>query len=123
MIKEIKKKRTLWPYGEATQEVKNLLFSSFLRIDMFLFPLKSDILVIPVKHGKVDTLTDRIIKHVKKRNKKLRVWMYEGKYVETIETKSQYEVLKTRGVDGVFTDCPERLFRDLSYCYAPELYK
>lgn len=101
-----------WTYGAATKEVKNTVYSSYLFLDGF-FPTVADVLMLPVKFGSLTLLTKRVLKHIRKRNKKIWVWLSEGKEVETINSKSQFNVLKDQGVDGVFTEYPNKLNKEL----------
>ncbi len=112
VISEMRKKRASWTYAASAREAKSLIFSSWLQMDKY-FPLHSDILCIPLKFGKVTALKDRIIHHVQRKGKKLWVWMYEGKTARTIQNMNQYQKLKSRGIDGVFTDSPELLFTEM----------
>ncbi|MDG2448130.1 MAG: glycerophosphodiester phosphodiesterase family protein [Saprospiraceae bacterium] len=112
VISEMRKKRAFWTYAASAREAKSLIVSSWLQMDKY-FPLHSDILCIPLKFGKVTALTDRIIHHVQSKGKKLWVWMYEGKTARTIQNMNQYQELKSRGIDGVFTDSPELLFTEM----------
>ena len=109
VIQEFKKKRPNWTFGAATQEVKKTVFSSFLFLD-FLFPLKSDVLLIPIKFNNLTLLNKRVLKHIKRRNKKIIVWQKEGKSnddVVCIENKTDYLNLKQMGVDGIYTEFPK----------------
>ncbi len=114
IISSFKKHRPYLRYGATASEVKRMVFSSYIYLDT-LFPITSDILMIPVHYDRYRMLTKRVISHVKQRNKKLWLWIYEGrsesssKQVETIETVKQYQMLQHLGVDGVFTTCPEKL--------------
>ena len=114
-----KASRPNWLYGASANEVKRMVYSSFIVLDG-LFPISSDILMIPVKYGSFKIMTERVLKHANKRDKKLWLWLYEGKEladngkeVVNIETVEQYLDLKAKGVDAVFTDYPERLSNEL----------
>ena len=115
IIKEFKQKKPNWTFGATTKEVKKMVFSSFVFLD-FLFQLKSDVLLIPIKFNNITLLTNRVIHHVKKRNKKLIVWKKEGKRnddVQCIETKKDYIFLKNKGVNAVYTNFPKRFSKRL----------
>ena len=61
-------------------------------------------------------LTSRVIRHVKKRNKKLWVWLYESKEndaLKAVKTKIEILALKARGVDGIYTEHPEELSTEM----------
>lgn len=105
VVNAFKTAKPEWRYGAATKEVKKLIYSSFLRLDA-LFPLSSDILMIPVKYGNMTVLTPRIIKHARKRNKKIWAWMEESDQVKTVESKTEISFLKESGVAGFFTEYP-----------------
>lgn len=113
IIAEFKKKEPNWKYAAATREAKQLIYSSFIFLDSF-FPLQSDYLMIPKQYGSIKVLTKRIIKHVKSRNKQIMAWIYEGESVKTVETKQQFNELFELGIDGIFTDFPEKLGQELS---------
>ncbi len=108
IIDEFKKRKPEWKYAAATKEAKRLIYSSFAFLDLF-FPLRSDYLMIPKQYGNIKVLTKRIIRHVKRRNRQLFAWVYEGEYVKTVDNLEEFEALKKLGVDGVFTDFPEKL--------------
>ena len=120
IIERFKIAKPDWLYGASANEVKKMVYSSFIFLDD-LFPISSDILMIPIKYGSFKIMTKRVIKHAKKRKKKLWLWVYEGKEqankakeVLNIETVEQYNHLKRQGIDGVFIDHPERLSKDLA---------
>jgi glycerophosphoryl diester phosphodiesterase len=117
---EFKTKRPNWEYGTATKEVKNMVYSSFLFLDSF-FPIKSDILMLPVKFGSIKLLTKRVVKHVKKRDKRLWAWLNEGKEVITINSKRDLDELEKNGVDGIFTEFPAKLNGEITV--ANNVYK
>ncbi len=112
IIKEFKKERPNWQYGASAKEAKKMLYSSFLYLDG-LFPIESDILIVPMKYGKINVLRNRVINHAKKRNKKIWAWMYEGEEVRTVNSVNNLEKLKALGIDGIFTDSPEKLKKEL----------
>lgn len=112
VLDDIKKKRPNWKYGAAEKEAKKTVYSSFLFLDN-LFPIQSDILMIPVKYWNFKVLNSRIISHIKKRNKEIWVWRKEGKKVETIDTIEEYCKYKQKGIDGIFTEFPSKLNSEL----------
>lgn len=112
IIKKLKKERPNWRYGVPANEAKKMLYSSFLYLDG-LFPIQSDILMIPKQYGKINVLRNRVINHAKKRNKPIWAWMYEGEEVRTVNSVKEIEALKKLGIDGVYTDSPELLKSEL----------
>jgi len=115
IIRDFKRKKPNWCFGVATNELKKMVFSSFIFLDFF-FPLKSDVLLIPIKYNKIKLLTNRVIKHVKKRNKKIIVWMKEGKTnddVVCINSKKDYILLKKKGIDAIYTEFPELMNEEI----------
>lgn len=112
IIEELKQRRPNWRYGVPANEAKKMVYSSFLFLDN-LFPIKSDILMLPQKFGNINVLTKRVVKHAKKRDKSIWAWIYEGEYVQTIETKTEMEGLAKLGVDGVFSEFPEKLSKEI----------
>jgi len=108
IIKKLKIERPNWRYAVPTKEAKKMLYSSFLYLDG-LFPIQSDILMLPKRYGKINVLSNRVINHAKKRNKRIWAWMYEGDEVKTVNSIKEIEEMKTLGIDGVFTDYPERI--------------
>lgn len=112
IIKKLKTQRPSWRYGVPEQEAKKLLYSSFLYLDG-LFPITSDILMLPKKYGRINVLSNRVISHAHKRNKKIWAWMYEGKFVKTVNSKSEMEALYDIGIDGIFTEYPEQLSSEM----------
>ncbi|WP_024769607.1 glycerophosphodiester phosphodiesterase family protein [Aquimarina macrocephali] len=112
VISSFKKKRPKWRYGVPTKEAKKMIYSSFLYLDK-LFPITSDILMLPKKAGKVNVLTKRVVKHVKKRNKTLWAWMYEGEIVKTVDDETELNEMKELGVHGIFTGFPKKLMNQI----------
>ena len=114
IIIKIKRKKPKWTFGVPQNEAKKMLYSSFLFLDSF-FPIKSDILMLPKQYGKINVLTSQVLKHASKRNKPIWAWMYEGDHVKTVETKSEMESLHKIGVQGIFTEFPEKLFQQIKH--------
>lgn len=112
IIKQLKRKRPNWRYGVPANEAKKMLYSSFLYLDG-LFPITSDILMVPMKYGKINVLSNRVINHAKKRNKEIWAWMYEGEEVRTVNSVNQIEELKALGIDGIYTGYPEKLKKEM----------
>lgn len=113
IINNFRKERPVWQYGVPSMEAKRMIYSSFLLLDNF-FPIKSDILMLPQNAGKMNVLTKRVLSHAKKRNKKLWVWLYEGKdEVKNVDSKDDLLKMKKLGADGVFTDYPKKLMKEL----------
>ena len=110
---EFKVKRPNWEYGASTKEVKKMVYSSFLFLDSF-FPIKSDILMLPIKFGNIKLLTKRVINHIKTRDKRLWVWLNEGKEVITVNTEKDLTQLEKIGADGIFTEFPARLKEEIT---------
>lgn len=108
ILSEFKVLRPNWEYGAPTKEVKRMVYSSFLFLD-HLFPIKSNILMLPVQFGNIKLLTTRVINHVKNRNIKLWVWLSEGTKVVTVNSKTELNALNDIGVNGVFTEFPAKL--------------
>lgn len=108
VLAEFKIRRPNWEYGAATKEVKNMVYSSFAFLDRF-FPIKSDILMLPVKFGNIKLLTKRVVNHVKARDKRLWVWLNEGKKVMTVNSEKELNELEKIGADGIFTEFPAKL--------------
>lgn len=113
ILKEFKHNRKNWVYGAATTEVKKMVFSSFLFLDR-LFPLQSNILMIPVTFKGRRLLTQRVIEHTKHLKKQIWVWLHEGKEVITVNSRNQFLKLKRLGADGIFTEYPAKLSRELN---------
>ena len=65
------------------------------------------------RYGKINVLRERVVNHAKKRNKKIWAWMYEGEEVRTVNSIDEIEKFRELGVDGIFTDYPEKLSRSL----------
>ncbi len=110
---KFKAKRPNWTYGAATKEVKKMVYSSFLLLDS-LFPIKSDILMLPVKFGNIKLLKGRVVKHISNRNKRLWVWLNEGEKVITVNSKNEMDKLEKVGVNGIFTEFPAKLKNEIT---------
>jgi len=113
VLSEFKAKRPSWTYGAATKEVKKMVYSSFLFMDSF-FPINSDILMLPVKFGNIKLLTKRVVNHIKTRNKRLWLWLSEGKEVITVNTNRELKGLEEIGADGIFTEFPAKLKEEIT---------
>ena len=113
IIQALKVRKPHWQYGVPKNEAKRMLYSSFVYLDG-LFPIKSDVLMLPEKYGAINVLSKRVINHAQKRGKKIWAWKYEGDYVQTINTKFEMDTLARQGIDGIFTEFPEKLAKDLS---------
>ena len=113
IINKLRIERPNWRYGVPAKAAKKLLYSSFLYLDG-LFPIKSDILMLPKMYGKINVLSKRVINHAKKRKKKIWAWMYEGEYVTTVNSKIEMEELGKVGIDGIYTEYPEKLLNEIS---------
>lgn len=113
VLSKFKEKRPNWEFGAGTKEVKKMVYSSFLFLDIF-FPIKSDILMLPVKFGSIKLLTNRVINHVKSRNKRLWVWLNEGKEVITVNSKKKLNELEKIGANGIFTEYPAKLNKEIT---------
>ncbi len=113
IVKSFRQSRPDVVYGVPALEAKKLLVSSFVRLDGF-FPIKSEILMVPEWFGNIYVLSKRILNHVKKRNKKIWVWLKEGKEVKTITSAKDYHRFEAMGIDGVFCETPKKLFHELN---------
>ena len=70
--------------------------------------------MLPKKFGKINVLNKRVIKHAKKRNKPIWAWMYEGEEVRTVNSIYEIDKLIELGIDGIFTDYPEKLSKSIN---------
>ena len=110
-----KDKKPQWNFAAGSKEAKKIAFVGLIRLER-LVPLKSDYLCIPYQYNGIKILNKRIVKKVKRENKKLFVWMKESNRMGqsstvTVESKQDYDKLMALGVDGVFTDCPFQLHK------------
>lgn len=112
VIKKLRKEKQNWIYGVPANEAKKMLYSSFFNLDG-IFPIKSDILMIPKKYGNINVISKRVVNHAKIRNKPIWAWMYEGDYVKTVESKTEMEELGSIGVTGIFTGFPQKLSNEI----------
>ena len=112
IIKKLRKAKPNWRYGVPENEAKRMLYSSFLYLDG-IFPIKSDILMLPKNYGNINVLSKRVVNHAKKRNKPIWAWVYEGEYVKTVESKKEMEELGRIGIDGIFTGYPQKLSNEI----------
>lgn len=112
IIANFKNKQPSWRYGVPAKEAKRMLYSSFLYLDE-LFPIKSDILLLPQQYGNINVLSKRVIRHAKKRNIPIWAWMYEGKEVKTVASVKEMETLREIGIEGIFTEYPAKLFKQI----------
>lgn len=95
-----------WQYGASTKDIKKLVLSSLFYLEN-LVNLKANILMIPKYHNKRTILTSNILNYAKNKNKKLWLWLYEGKEVITIDSINLLN--KFKNVDAIFTSFPNRL--------------
>ena len=117
IIKKLRKEKPNWIYGVPTIEAKKMLYSSFIFLDG-MFPIKSDILMLPQKYGNINVLSKRVVNHAQKRNKKLWAWIYESKDLDptkfkAVESIAELEALRGLGVSGVFTEYPKKLSNEI----------
>lgn len=117
IISNLRKIKPTWKYGVPAIEAKKMLYSSFVYLDD-LFPIKSDILMLPQKYGTFNVLSKRVVNHAKKRNKELWAWIYESKDLDptkfkAVESIEELERLKLLGVSGVFTEYPMKLMNEI----------
>lgn len=112
IVSYLRTKRPGWILGVPKNEARKMVYSSLMGLD-FLFPIKQDILMLPEKYGSVKVLSNRVISHARKRNKKIWAWLEEGKVVRTVNSVKEMEHLKALGVKGVFTDAPQALLDDI----------
>lgn len=104
----IKSKRPKWKFAAATREVKRVAYSSMFRLERF-FVLKSDYLFMPLYYNGRKILNHRIVKMVKKLDKKICVWLSETGETKTVDSLKDYDLLSSFGVDGILTDRPAYL--------------
>lgn len=112
IVQRIRKEKPEWIFGVPENEAKKMLYSSFVCLD-WAFPIKSDVLMLPKKYGSINVLSKRVVSHAKKRNKPIWAWMYEGGSVKTVESKYEMEELGKIGVNGIFTEYPQKLFDEI----------
>ncbi len=112
IIHELRKKKPHWKFGVPAKEAKKMLYSSFVYLDG-LFPIQSDVLLLPKKYGNINVLSNRVLRHARKRKRPIWAWAFEGAHVETINSKKEMEELKDMGVQGIFTEYPEKLAKEL----------
>jgi len=108
IVKKLKLLKPDWRYGVPAKEAKKMLYSSFLGLDKF-FPIEMDLLMLPKNYYGINVLNKRVIKHAKTRDKPIWAWLYEGAEVRTVNSIEEIEQLRELGVQGVFTDCPEKM--------------
>ncbi len=113
IIQKLRKEKPKWTFGVPANEAKKMLYSSFLYLDG-LFPIKSDILMLPKKYGSINVLSKRVVNHAQIRNKELWAWIYESSDLDptkfkAVESIEELEELKALGVSGVFTEYPRKL--------------
>ncbi len=99
--------------GAGASEAKALVFSSKLYLGRF-FKLHSDMLLIPVHLGKTKLLSQRLIDHVHDKGKKIFIWKQERPSATCFNQKAELLKFEKMGVDGIFTDQPEKLLMSLS---------
>lgn len=112
IIKAFKKKKVNYVFGASKLEVKLLILVTLLKLENF-FPFSANILMIPIFYNNKLLLKPRILEFVKSKNLKLWVWLTEGSKVETINSKILVNKLKQKGVDGIFTSCPQKIKLEL----------
>lgn len=117
VVQKMRTKKPNWTYGVPANEAKNMLYSSFLYLDG-LFPIKSDVLMLPRHYGGLTVLSKRVVNHAQKRNKALWAWIYESKdsnpsKFKAVASIDELEDLRKLGVSGVFTEYPQKLSSEL----------
>ena len=112
-LDDFKNEKPTWSFAAGSYEAKKIAYAGLIGLERFA-PLKSGYLLIPYQYNGIRILNPRIVKKVKRENKKLFVWMKElnrrgQSTTVTIDSKSDYDKLVALGVDGVFTDYPSLL--------------
>lgn len=108
IMNRFKKLKPNWRYGSSKREVKKVLIGSILRLESII-RMNSEILIIPFTYRNRKIYSDSILNFIKKNNKKLWVWIHEGKKVVTVDTKDSLKLLKSKNVNGFFTSCPQKM--------------
>ncbi|MCA1030367.1 glycerophosphodiester phosphodiesterase [Bacillus timonensis] len=90
------------PVGTGVETIKYFLFLHKIHLDRLL-PLKRHAVQIPVKVGRVDLATERLIKRVRERNIAIHFW--------TINDEKTMRQLIELNVDGIITDYPNLLIQ------------
>ncbi len=94
--------------GTGTKALKYYVILHKLRLDR-LYPLKRHAVQIPLKVGKVDLATQRLINTIRERNIAVHYW--------TINDEETMKELIKKNVDGIITDYPNKLIRLLNENY------
>ena len=100
MIATCRRLRPDWQYGAPMGEVRKIVFASKLRLQR-LVSTAADIFMIPETHNQMRVLDERLLHELHRRGKKVWVWI--------INENADVERLRAQGVDGVFTEFPQRI--------------
>ena len=112
ILEKFKSKRPYWKYGASSKQVKWLLFAKFLGLTKWL-NMNATIVMMPVIYQNRKILSNGLVQLVKRKHKKIWVWLQEGKQVVTIDSMAQLERIQNYNIDAIFTSCPEKLHNEL----------
>ncbi len=100
MIQACRKLQPKWKYAAPMGEARTFVFGTKLRLQWFV-PTPADYFMIPESHGRMRVLDERLISALHRRGKQVWVW--------TVNDLQDVQRLRAMGVDGVFTEFPERI--------------
>ncbi len=104
---ELRKLRPTWTFIASPKETKKFIFANKLFLDKFL-QTTSNIMFLPDKLGGMKILNTRAIKTLHQKN--IKVWTCTNfKPYENVNSIKDLKRLKELGVDGVYTDNPQKL--------------
>ena len=83
-------------------EVRKIVFANKLRLQR-LVSTPADIFMIPEMHNQMRVLDERLLNELHRRGKRVWVWV--------VNANADVERLRAQGVDGVFTEFPERIVK------------
>jgi glycerophosphoryl diester phosphodiesterase len=104
---ELRKLRPEWTFIASPNETKKFILANKLFLDKFV-QTNSNIMFLPDKLGGMKILNTRAVKTLHRRN--IKVWTcINFKPYQNVNSFKDLERLKELGVDGVYTDNPQKL--------------
>ncbi|HWW41307.1 glycerophosphodiester phosphodiesterase family protein [Pedobacter sp.] len=107
IIDQFRLLKPTWTFIAGTKETKRFIYASKLRMERWV-KLKSDIIFLPEKLGKMKILTTRALNELHRR--KIKVWTCKNfDPYENVNSYDEIKRIKGLEVDGIYTDNPEKL--------------
>ncbi|SNZ01784.1 glycerophosphodiester phosphodiesterase family protein [Flagellimonas pacifica] len=112
ILKAFRQKRPFWEYGASSKEVKQYLVAHYLGFGKFVRP-RASIMMMPLSYNGKKILATSLVKSINNKEKKLWLWLHEGKEVITVDSKNQFDSIKNYNANAFFTSNPRKLYNEV----------